>query len=184
MRFLRGWIIVLLWSWHLQGEKWQCINEVKLGARTVQSLCPALGSWQLDGWWLRFSGRLPHSHLHEKEVCPPGVPHQSSDGESQLLQHPSKNPFSFTSGLFTLSTLKHRIMCYGLRTAKSKEPLIERSVRVWAAFLLFGWRRQQCHYCGEHILHTCRWKVSLLCCCCCLSSHVLGGSVCLERIVW
>lgn len=58
------------WSWHLQGEKWQCIDEVKLGARTVQSLCPALGSWQLDGWWLRFSSRLPHSHLHEKKYIP------------------------------------------------------------------------------------------------------------------
>lgn len=63
---------------------------------------------------------------------------------------------------------------------------MERSVELWEELLLFGWRRWQGHQCGNTscILHTCRWKVSLLFCCFYRSSRVLGDSVCPEGIVW
>lgn len=37
------------------------------------NLCPVSGG-AAGGGWLRFLGRLPHSHLHEKEVCPQAFP--------------------------------------------------------------------------------------------------------------
>jgi len=144
--------------------------------------CLGAGSW-MGGGSCSPAGFLTPTCMRKKDISL-ASPIKAVIGEPQLLQHPSRNPFSFTSGHPNLSTLKHRIMSHGLRAARSKEPSIARSARVWAALLLFGWGRQQCHYCGEHTVHTCRWKVSLLCCCCCLSSRVLGDCMCPERIVW
>lgn len=107
--------------------------KVKLGARAVQKLCLGLGSWTGGGSGSP-AGCLAPTCMRSSAA--PWHPRQSSDGGSQLLQHPEEilpcSPVDFPP--YPLCAPEHRIISHRLTAARSKEPSIERNVEVGKRF--------------------------------------------------